>query len=106
MAVFHKNRFVDSTLEMDGNEYIGCIFDRCTLVYRGGSSIRLVNNTFVDSEFLFDGPAANTLNLLHTFIGQGGHLREVVLSALGVSKIQVINAERPREPAPSGLDMP
>jgi hypothetical protein len=44
---YEKRSFKDETLALDGNEYIDCTFENCTMVYSGGS--------FTLEPFAFDG---------------------------------------------------
>ena len=61
---YENTKFVDETLVLDGNQYIGCTLERCSLIYRGTGVTEIGNCSFIDSRFTMDGAAANTLNFL------------------------------------------
>jgi hypothetical protein len=54
----------DATIELDSFHAQGEKFSRCHFVYRGGQPPTLVNCTFNDCTFAFEGPAGDTLALL------------------------------------------
>jgi hypothetical protein len=84
MSIFADSTFTDSTLVLDENEYTGCTFTRCILVYRGGD-LRLVRNTFHDCRWSFDGAAARTVALLQALAKNcGPDAEQMVRSTLGL----------------------
>jgi hypothetical protein len=46
--VIHRGRtFTQETIDIDGNEYADCVFDRCTLIFRAASPpVKLGVNEF------------------------------------------------------------
>lgn len=58
------SKFSGMPLELDGNEYVGCTFEKCTFVFRGGET-RLDTCSFDTLPRIeFEGPAAATVALL------------------------------------------
>ncbi|HAZ6604220.1 TPA: hypothetical protein J0610_002251 [Escherichia coli] len=64
---------------LDGNTYENCGFFSCSIVYTGNGSISLINNTFTDCTWSFEGAAANTLQFLSVIYRDMGDFgRELV----------------------------
>ncbi|CAL6700421.1 TPA: hypothetical protein ACNEGM_000210 [Escherichia coli] len=64
---------------LDGKTYEECSFVSCSIVYTGTGSIGLVNNTFIDCTWSFEGAAANTLQFLSVIYSDMGDFgRELV----------------------------
>lgn len=59
-----KNTYSSSTIDIDGNEYIGCIFTDCTLRYSGGPVPSFIECSLYRSNFEFSGSAERTLGFL------------------------------------------
>jgi len=64
--------FLEQSIVIDGDEYIGCTFSRCKLVYAGGTLPMLVNNSYKDCQWAFDGPAARTIQFMGLLYTGGG----------------------------------
>jgi hypothetical protein len=60
---FINTTYTDETINLDDNDFEGCTFVRCTLVYKGGV-FRLAGNSLDSPRFAFDGAAANTLRFM------------------------------------------
>jgi hypothetical protein len=63
--------FTGETLQLDGNEYVGCTFRRCQLVYSGGQIPRFDGCAFDASPFNFQGGAGNALHFLRELYHAG-----------------------------------
>lgn len=61
---FVDREFVDADINMDGNEFVRCRFDGCTIRYSGGSFPLIADCAFVNVQFQFDHSAGRTLKLL------------------------------------------
>ncbi|WP_139218705.1 hypothetical protein [Roseivivax halotolerans] len=59
-------------------------YERCKMIYRGGRPPTLVNNDFVECEWIFENEAQNTLRFLKALVEGGGE--DLVLASLGVSQ--------------------
>jgi hypothetical protein len=56
--------FSNRTVELDGNEYDGCDFQNCTMIYRGGEIPSFTNCSFGSPNFIFEDSAQNVLVFL------------------------------------------
>lgn len=65
MAVHRDVVFERTLINFDDNEYIGCTFNACSLVYSGGVLPTLQNNTFDGCSWEFAGAAQRTLQFLN-----------------------------------------
>jgi hypothetical protein len=60
-----KKTFMREPVELDGNEYVGCTFESCTIIYRGRAGYTFGDNRIsTDSQFEFADAAANTLTTM------------------------------------------
>jgi len=57
-------------------------YENCRLVYRGGRPPSLVNNDFIDCEWLFENEAANTVAFLKALYTGGA--QGLILATLGI----------------------
>lgn len=71
MARFQNSTFRNDILVLDGNEYEGCEFKDCTLIYRGGLLPRLAPCLFFGYSLRFEGAAENTILLLAALYQDG-----------------------------------
>lgn len=69
MSKFKECSFQNSTVVLDGNEYIGCNFKECRIVVTRGN-FTLKDSTFDTCKFEFGGEAANIRSLLMGLMGQ------------------------------------
>ena len=60
-----------ATVDLDGNEFDGCVIQDCTLMYRGGEVPALTNCLVAYCQFAFDGSALNTIDFLRAFYRGG-----------------------------------
>jgi hypothetical protein len=68
----HQNKtFKDQSVELDGNEFVGCTFQRCQLVYSGGALPRFDSCSFEASPFNFQQGAGNALHFLRDLYHAG-----------------------------------
>lgn len=81
--IYRTHTFEGERVVLHGNFFNDCTFKNCELVYDGDPSPTFYNNQFVDSAFVFTGPALRTLyflgNMYHA--GEGG--QEVVERTFG-----------------------
>ena len=72
---YDNRSFRDESVELTGNRFHGCTFERCKLIYRGDISPTFHDNHFIDSVFVFADAAMRTIyflsNIYHA--GPGGH---------------------------------
>jgi hypothetical protein len=66
----HKDAtFSDQHVMVDGNQYFGCNFTRCEMIYAGGDmpqlgSLNAPPNKFDSCTWRFDGPAERTVDFM------------------------------------------
>ena len=56
--------FLDQDVVIDGADYERCIFERCRLIYHGGSMVGMRDNTITDCQFALEGAAGWTMRFL------------------------------------------
>ena len=64
MATIEKRTFRQEELVVDGNSYVGCIFDGCSLKYCGGIQPKFEDCKVLHSELDLQGSAARTVEFL------------------------------------------
>jgi hypothetical protein len=74
----HDNELLTGRVRLDNASFTGCTFRRATLVYAGMGPTQLGGCTFEDTQFEFDGPAANALGFLQAMSHPASGLRDVV----------------------------
>jgi hypothetical protein len=71
MSQFKKQTFRGQRIVTDGNEYTECVFERCEVVFAGGTLPILKSNNFNSCRWIFDGAASRTIQMLANLY-QGG----------------------------------
>jgi len=74
----HENETFTDTVDLDGNEFIKCSFNKCTIVYSGGEPPSLTECSFDYVKFEFQGPAKNTVAFLKSMASPDSGLQKVV----------------------------
>lgn len=68
----HKNQsFKNSAVELDDNQFFGCTFQKCKLIYRGGKPPSIADCSFTEISIAFEDYAQNTLVFM-TALYHGG----------------------------------
>jgi hypothetical protein len=75
---YDNQSFRDESVELSGNRFHGCTFERCKLVYRGDISPTFHDNHFIESVFVFADAAMRTIYFLSNIYHAGPGGREVV----------------------------
>lgn len=71
------------TIRIDGKSFSDTEFIECTFLYSGSSDVSFVRCKFTQPRFVFEGPAANTMNFLRALYGGGaGKLVERAISQI------------------------
>lgn len=78
MSRYINTTFSSSRVVLDGNEFVGCIFDKAELVYSGGKPPRISGCQFNEFKMAFDGPAANTVQFMKAMGAPVSGMRKVV----------------------------
>src|SRR5438067_805199 len=61
---YDNKSFFRERMILDGNEYRGCTFSRCQLVFRGEQTFVIVDCLIQNPQWVAEGPAANTIKFL------------------------------------------
>jgi hypothetical protein len=96
--------FENERIELHGKSFKGCTFKNCELVYDGDRSPTFHNNEFVDSVFVFTGPALRTLYFLSNMYQTGEGGREVIDKTLNDIKQAEIHGHEVRTIIPPTSD--
>src|SRR5258708_30347960 len=75
---FQSQTFRNESVELSGNRFHGCTFEKCKLIYRGDISPTFKDNQFIDSVFEFADAAMRTIYFLSGMYHAGNGGREVV----------------------------
>lgn len=65
MPQFKDAQFGKGKVSVDGCKFVGCKFIDTILVYAGGEHPTFDRCSFIRTNWLFDGPAGNTLQFIH-----------------------------------------
>ena len=74
----HSSKTFTGTVELDGNEYTGCTFNKCLLVYSGGAVPSLTDSDLIGVRFEFREAAANTVALMKLMAAPNSGLQHVI----------------------------
>lgn len=66
---YKDEKFLGMSVELDGNRFVRCTFDACTVHYRGGVVPELDDVYFSRTNFVLDDAALNTMKFLASFAG-------------------------------------
>lgn len=73
MGTHTQDHFHNRKIILDGNEYDGCHFDSCELIYEGGVVPIIKRCTIVNCKFVFNGAADRTLDFMGMLWEMGGY---------------------------------
>lgn len=74
----YENETFTNEVELDGNEFIGCVFENCTVVYSGGKQPLITRCSFNNFTFEFRGCADNTVTFLRSMASPSSGLQSIV----------------------------
>jgi hypothetical protein len=77
-----RERIENQVVILDYQDFINKHLYKCKLVYRGGQPPNMLFSTFEECEFIFEGPALNTLIMLRGMASPDGGGRELVLKGM------------------------
>jgi hypothetical protein len=72
-----RNKYRNTLVQLDNNEFIDCEFEGCKMEYSGLGPVSLVGCKFTNVSWVFVGAAQNTLNFLRGIyhgMGEGGRV--------------------------------
>ena len=96
--------FKNERIELHGNIYHRCTFEKCELVYDGDRSPTFKDNEFVDTVFVFRGPATRMLYLLANIYHAGEGGREVIEKTFNDIRDRNFSGTEVRTIAPHTID--
>ena len=69
---YENKHFVNQKVDLDGNGFINCKFEKCELVFKGIEPCGAAEGClFLNTTLAFVGPAANTLTMLSNLYAGG-----------------------------------
>jgi hypothetical protein len=89
--------FINQEIHLDEQEFIGCTFRDCTIVYSGGGGCTLVDCEFHECAYQFRGAALRTVNFMRALYQMGGGVQSLIENTLAE-----IRKPLPRDPSPRG----
>lgn len=81
MQLVKGRTYDDRRIPIDGIRYEDCTFARTKLIFRASDTVAFDNCTFTECEWIFEGPALTTLQLL-----------SAIYNGLGVEGIRLVEA--------------
>ena len=78
---YQGQTFRNESIELSGNRFHDCTFEKCKLIYRGDISPTFKDNHFIDSVFEFADAAMRTIYFLSGMYHAGNGGREIVEDA-------------------------
>jgi len=74
---FENTTFTDQDVAVDGNEYEGCRFENCNIIYRGSGAVSFTGCSFGNHRITFKDGAASTIGFMQSlYHGGWEHLIE------------------------------
>ncbi len=74
----HEDRTFTDIVELDGEDFSGCTFDNCLLIYRGGAPPAINGCSFNSFTFEFRDHAANTVAFLRAMANPNSGLQKII----------------------------
>jgi hypothetical protein len=82
MSTHEAKKFMGELVTLDGNEFINCEFENCTMVYNGGEQPKLQQCHFARCQWKLDQAAKRTMIFLRSIYHSGPGGRELVEETL------------------------
>jgi hypothetical protein len=97
--------FVGANIQTDGFVmYVKCTFERCMMMYTGGTYMVQPDCTTSNCNWQFSGFAGNLIGVLRTLFGRGGKDREMVeafITQIRTAAPQLVKKEPPKNDPPN-----
>ena len=77
-AHFERKTFHNCDVHLDAGRFVDCAFVQATLIYSGGKPPNIVDCSFKDVRFRFDGPAGATVAFLVAMARPDSGLQQIV----------------------------
>jgi hypothetical protein len=101
---YTNEEFQNERIELHGKRFHGCTFRNCELVYDGDRSPTFKDNKFIDSVFVFTGPATRMLYFLSNIYHAGEGGREVIEKTFDDIRNGTFHGREVRTIAPHTVD--
>jgi hypothetical protein len=101
---YRDQTFNGERIELHGKSFHQCTFEKCELVFDGDRPPTFKDNRFVDTVFVFTGPATRTLYLLSNIYHAGEGGREVIDRAFSDIREHKLHGHEVRTVVPHTLD--
>jgi hypothetical protein len=93
--------FSSATEVVDGNRYVECRFDNCTMIYRGGEIPHITGCQFDGCNWRFEDAAERTLLFMwQVYHGMGAGGRELIEAVLDQLRRPIPQAPGSASPPP------
>lgn len=103
MATIKNQRFAGKEVIVDGNQYIGCAFVQCTLIYRGGSLPVFERCEFRSSGLQLQESSSDTIAYLNRLYAAGlWNSVEGVLNNVKQGRLPAANRPEPCDSSTEG----
>ena len=89
------NTTLTNRVDLDGNSFTNVKFLGAELHYNGGKPPEFRQVDFIQSRFVFDGPAMNTVQFLRTMSADASNMSSVVQGLLPNLRPQMFPTVRP-----------
>lgn len=80
MAVHEHKTYANETVVLDGQDFSGCEFHHCTLVYRAQEAVKLEHCHIIGCTWRFEDAAHRTVSMLKALYLSGARGKETVES--------------------------
>ena len=77
-----NQKFLNKDILIDGREFFNTEFIRCRIIYRGTGPVQFEGCVFTECQWVFDGPAENTLFFLSALATQLGSEAAAMVKSL------------------------
>ncbi|WP_298158107.1 hypothetical protein [Brevundimonas sp.] len=91
----YANTTLTNRVDLDGNTFTNVKFLGAELHYNGGTPPEFRQVDFIQSRFVFDGPAMNTVEFLRTMSSDASNMSSVVQGLLPQLRPQAFPTVRP-----------
>jgi hypothetical protein len=97
------NTYQNVTVKLDNNEFTDCKFFNCLMEYSGLGPASIYGCQFVDVQWVFAGPAQNTLQFMHAvYHGMGDGGRKLIEQTFENIKKPGVPHKKPIQPTAEG----
>ncbi|MDQ3226810.1 MAG: hypothetical protein M3Q50_09300 [Chloroflexota bacterium] len=98
--MYKDKKFINQDVLIDGQRFFNCRFIESRIVFRGTAPVQFEDCVFTECQWVFDGPAENTLRFLSALANDlGPEANAMVVNMLqGIVLGQIDNVLAPTRP--------